>query len=145
MQLSKIELRIGGSLLHTTIKTDVTPAEIMVLQRLHGNDAVVNVRPTRIDANRSHSREYDRLANLYDNAASASAPGDESTRLLGQLFPGAMKKLPVTLEEIGMDSLGVPLEVDLDIGADDAPDPPAVQEDQPAEKADIFTAAKATT
>lgn len=105
MQLCNITLRLGGSLLHTVPKTGVTPAEILVLQRLHGNDAVTDIRPVKFDKNRGHLTEYDRLAQLYDGAAQASAPGEESGALLGKLFPGAMKKLPRTLKEIGITGL----------------------------------------
>jgi hypothetical protein len=101
MQLSNVMLRLGGSLQHVVPKTQVTPAEIMVLQRIHGADAVVNVRPVKFDRNRRHADEYDRLAQFYDGAASDNVPGEEAKSILKDLFPGAMKKLPETLEEIG--------------------------------------------
>lgn len=103
MQLSNCVLRLNGSLLHTVPKTNVTPAEILVLQKIHGSDAVVDVRPTKFDQNRGHRVEFDRLADLYDKGAGDSAiPEEESKSILNQLFPGAMKKLPTKLDEIGM-------------------------------------------
>lgn len=102
MQLSNLVLRLGGSLLHTVPVSDATPAEILVLQRIHGDDAVVDVRPVRMDKNRRHAQEFERLAAKYDRAASASAPGDESKSIMASLFPGAMKKLPLTLKDIGL-------------------------------------------
>lgn len=102
MQLANIVLRLGGSLLHTVPIADATPAEILVLQHIHGNDAVVDVRPTRVDKGKRHEAEFDRLATKYDRAASASAPGEDAKSVLATLFPGAMKKLPTTLKEIGL-------------------------------------------
>lgn len=138
MQLSNIVLRIGGSVLHTVPKALVTPAEILVLQRIHGHDAVVDVRPVKKDKNRSHAAEFERLAQLYDGAAQASAPGDESKSILGTLFPGAMKKLPMTLKEIGMDGLVAPLpeEVEVDIEPEPEPEPEAAKDPFVAEDED---------
>lgn len=102
MQLCNLTLRLGGSPLHTVPKTGVTPAEILVLQHIHGSDAVIDIRPTKIDKHRRHEGEFERLAGLYDRAASASAPGDEAKGVMNTLFPGAMKKLPTTLKEIGL-------------------------------------------
>lgn len=102
MQLSSLTLRIGGSLLHTVHKADCTPAEIMVLQRIHGQDAVADVRPTKIDKSIRHNAEYERLAALYDRSGSVDTPDGPSASILQQMFPGAIKKLPTTLKEIGM-------------------------------------------
>lgn len=102
MQLSNITLRLGGSMLHTVPIANATPAEILVLRRIHGDDAVVDVRPTKIDKARRHEAEYERLAVKYDRAASANAPGDDHKSIMATLFPGAMKKLPVSLTEIGL-------------------------------------------
>lgn len=125
MQLSNVMLRLGGSLLHTVQKTNVTPAEILVLQHIHGTDAVVDIRPTKFDKNRGHGPEFERLANLYDAAASASAPGEEAGAILTKLFPGAIKKLPRTLKEIGL-------------GAYEKPEPAAKVEPEPEAVEDSF-------
>lgn len=102
MQLANLTLRLGGSQLHTVPKTGVTPAEILVLQAIHGADATVNIRPTKVDRARSHAAEYERLANIYDKAASSNEPGEDRKSIMATLFPGALKKLPTTLKEIGM-------------------------------------------
>ena len=136
MQLSNITLRLGGSQLHTVPKTGVTPAEILVLQRIHGNDSVVDVRPVKFDKNRSHMNEFERLANLYDGAASAAAPGDDAGSIMGTLFPGAMKKLPRTLKEIGMGGMVAPAaeeaepEPETEVGAE-------VEQDDPDDEAEV--------
>lgn len=115
MQLCKITLRLGASLLHTVHKVDVTPAEILVLKAIHGQDAVVDIIPTRVDDRRRHDAEFARLAHAYDRGAGTfvSQPGEEDGGVLGKLFPGAVKRLPLTLEEIG---------INLDGGPDEAPE-----------------------
>jgi hypothetical protein len=112
MQLANIVLRLGGSVLHTVPKDKVTPAEILVLQRIHGSDAVVDVRPAGEDKNRRHQAEFDRLTLRYDRASSfSSAPGEETKSIMQSLFPGAMKKLPMTLEEIGLGHMTSPVSI----------------------------------
>lgn len=106
MQLSNAVVRLDGSQLNTVYKKDVTPAEILVLKRLHGDDAVVDIRPTRVDRNRRHQSEFERLQHKYDRASTfVSTPGEEHKSVMASLFPGAMRKLPLTLEEIGLGHL----------------------------------------
>lgn len=127
MQLANVTVRLGGSLLNTVPKIAVTPAEVLVLQHLHGADAVVDVRPiseaeiaedytvedgyknpgTLLRRARSRSeQEFARLAAEYDPSAGgmAAAPGanDEASSIMSRLFPGALKKLPTTFAEIGI-------------------------------------------
>lgn len=102
MQCANLTLRLGGSQLHTVPIVDATPAEILVLQRIHGNDAVVDVRPTKTLKSPRHAEIYETLATKYDRAASNNAPGEDSKSIMAELFPGAMKKLPTTLKEIGL-------------------------------------------
>ena len=107
MQLCNITVRIGGSLLHTVPLTDATPAEILVLKHLHGDDAVVDIMPTRMGKTKQDS-EWERLSAKYDKASSMSVLGDSSKSIMASLFPGAMRKLPITLKEIGMGHLNSP-------------------------------------
>lgn len=103
MQIVDCNVRIGGSVLHVVPKQDVTPAEIIVLQQIHGTDAVQDVRPKRMDK-RSHTEEFDRLRRTYGRNGLQSVDGEPSV-LLDRLFPGAIKRLPVTLKDIGMGHL----------------------------------------
>jgi hypothetical protein len=105
MQLSNVEVRLGGNVLHTVPKMGVTPAEIVVLQHIHGEGSVVNVRPTGKTSRATHGQEFARLSALYDRRGGgfAAKPGDEPETIMGRLFPGAIKKLPETLAEIGME------------------------------------------
>lgn len=102
MQRANLTLRLGGSQLHTVPIVNATPAEILVLQRIHGNDAVVDVRPTEPLKAPRHAEIYEALSTKYDRAASNNAPGEDSKSIMAELFPGAMKKLPTTLKEIGL-------------------------------------------
>lgn len=106
MQLCNLTLRHGGSLLHTVPVQGATPAEILILKKIHGADAVVDVRPTKFDKRIRNDDEWDRLAHKYDRqSAFTSSPGEDSVSLMATLFPGAMRKLPATLDEIGMGHL----------------------------------------
>lgn len=106
MQLCNVTVRNGGSLLHTVPRLNVTPAEILILQRIHGEDAVVDIRPTRVDKTIRPEILWDQLVRRYErNTAFAPRPGDERKSLMAELFPGAVKKLPATLDEIGLGHL----------------------------------------
>ena len=111
MQTCSITLRLGGSLLHTVQKIGVTPAEILVLQNIHGSDAVVDVRATRSRLS-THAAEWDRLAALYDKASTWASPEQNAGSVLSKLFPGAMRKLPLTLAEIGIEVAAPPEDVE---------------------------------
>lgn len=120
MQLANIMVRLGGSLLNTVHVANASPAEILVLRAIHGDDAVTDVRPTKFTPKR-HDAEFERLATKYDRAASMAAPGSEKSPLLSRLFPGAIKKLPERLADVGMPDLDEPEDDDDD--ADEEPKP----------------------
>jgi hypothetical protein len=106
MQECTINLRLGGSLLHTVQKDRVTPAEIQVLRALHGPDAVTDIVPTKM-TKRGHEQEFVRLTELYGRANGADMIGanDPQKNLIASLFPGAAPTLPVTLKDIGLGHL----------------------------------------
>lgn len=107
MQLCDLEVRLNDSAGHTVLKTDATPAEIVVLQNIHGPSAVVNIRPTKMDK-RLSSVEWDRLNLLYGRAPDGLMDAGNGN-LLERLFPGATKNLPVSLKDIGLGHLMNPL------------------------------------
>ncbi len=47
MQECNVTVRLGGSMTSTVPLTNVTPAEILVLRRVHGEDSVIDIRPIR--------------------------------------------------------------------------------------------------
>lgn len=109
MQLHNVTVRLGGSLNNTVPKFRVTAAEVLVLRHIHGDDSVVDVIPTDFDKKLRHDSEYARLAHVYDRGAGAlgDKPGaaDERKSIMGTLFPGAVKRLPVDLHEAGLGEL----------------------------------------
>jgi len=103
MQLCTLTVRLNDSAVHTVPKTDATPAEIQVLQAIHGQSAVVDIHPTKMDK-RSQSDEWERLNGLYGRPSEGLSDAGNGD-LLQKLFPGANKRLPITLKEIGLGHL----------------------------------------
>ena len=87
MEYANVEIRLAGSLENTVIKEVSTP-EIPVLKAIHGHDAVVNVKKSRV-GEVDLKEERDRLERIYTPA------------VVEKLFPGVLNKLPTTLVEIG--------------------------------------------
>lgn len=100
MQLASVIVRIEDNVNHAVPKQNVTPAEIIVLRHIHGENAVVEIRATG-SKGISHQEEFQRLKTIYGSAGAMSAEQKPGV-VLDQLFPGAMKKLPVSLADIGV-------------------------------------------
>ena len=88
-------VRLAGSMQHVTTNKRVTVPEIAVLRRVHGEDAVIDVRPAG-ETTRTDAEERERLRKTYDNATPDSEP------LVDRLF-GALGKLPTSLAQVGID------------------------------------------
>ena len=107
MQDCDVTVRLSGSLLHTVQKTKVTPAEIQVLRAVHGQDAVVDIMPTRINK-RSHAVEFERLSAIYGSGNPLEpSDGGPSHNIVARCFPGVSPRLPVHLKDIGLGHLVV--------------------------------------
>lgn len=89
MEIYKAEICIGGLLTNTVVKDDLTAAEIIILRRVHGDDAVKAIKPVG-SKNREYQKEYDRLVQRYGR------------RKVEDAFPGARPVLPQSLKDIGM-------------------------------------------
>lgn len=128
MQRANVIVRLAGSLTNTVPKFGVTPAEILILRRIHGgDDAVVDIRPTVFDKTVRQEAEYERLSRIYDGGDGfGGSPDEDRKSLMETLFPGAMKRLPMTLEEIGVDTGAVAPEPeplpDFEDAAEDEPE-----------------------
>ena len=96
MQRCKATVRLAGDMRNAVVKTGVSPAEVMVLQHIHGLDSVVDIRVTGNDRGnpQRHHGELARLRNTYREKAVAA------------VFPGAKPTLPETFEEAGIDTTG---------------------------------------
>lgn len=108
MQICSATIRLAGSVQNTVFRSDLTPAEILVLQAIHGNDAVIDILPIE-KVERSQNVEWDRLTSRYDRSGGPDTPdGKEDVSIVSRLFPGAVKRLPVTLSEIGLETNEAP-------------------------------------
>lgn len=74
-------------------KEEVTAAEIVLLRRIHGGEAVNDVVATR-EAKRQQPKERERLAEIYGRRQFAAA------------FPGTLPHLPLTLTDAGLTEEG---------------------------------------
>lgn len=64
MQTYTAKLRLSGSLFNEVHKTDLTAAEATVLRRLHGDDALVDIKPGK-QVDRDDDEERKRLLEIY--------------------------------------------------------------------------------
>lgn len=71
MKLYSATVNLGGAITNQVIVSQVTAAEIAVLQRLHGEDAVNGVSEVGSVRNRSDQRERARLAAAYPKGMGA--------------------------------------------------------------------------
>lgn len=100
MQMVSGTIRLAGKVDHQVFRSEDAPmsvAEVAVLRHLHGNDAVVEIRPVRNDK-RSHQAERRRLEEFYGEAAVTT------------LFPGLHTKLPVSMKDIEIEEIEEPAE-----------------------------------
>jgi hypothetical protein len=115
MQLAKCYFKHQAKHYHETVKTDVSPAEVLVLRALHGDDAVTSIEVTgKADPERARN-EFKRLTDVYGKK-------DENVRILSALFPGARPILPATFSAI---DAGADLEDEEDAPEAEAPAPAA--------------------
>jgi len=63
-QLYNCNVRPGGDLIHDVPKENLSAAEIMVLNHVHGEGSVVNIEPTKTTRT-PHKEEYGRLCDVY--------------------------------------------------------------------------------
>lgn len=100
MQICQCEVRLGGDMRRTVIRERVTVPEIRVLQNIHGADAVVNIRPLKVEKNFDHAEHREELKRVYERGGIASPNPDATAGLVARLF-GAYGNLPEKLRDIG--------------------------------------------
>jgi hypothetical protein len=89
MQRCTCTVRLSGDVGHTVALEGVSPAEVLVLRRIHGEDAVVDFAPDGNDRGKAGLDEVGRLKGKYGDHFDAS-------------FPGSAPKLPIDFEDIGV-------------------------------------------
>lgn len=93
MHLHNAIILHAGNRNMTIHKGNLTAPEIVLLRKIHGEDAVLNIEAVA-ETNRPIAGEYDRLVGLYGREVVVEA------------FPGAITSLPKTLAEAGIDPRG---------------------------------------
>lgn len=98
MQFYQAKVRLAGSLLNEVFKADLSAPEIMLLRAFHGQDAVVDIKKTRVST-LPNSDERERLMALYMGTATndpeqAKAKNSIWFSLFGHLTAELPTKLP---------------------------------------------------
>lgn len=91
-------VRLGGDMLNTHPKENVTPAEFVILQAAHGHDAVSIVPGTIDEKKHNRAETIDYLRRQYRLKSEGACYFDK-------LFPGAFPNLPIRFAEIGLGEL----------------------------------------
>lgn len=99
MDLANCLVGIGGDRGHSVPKYGVTPAEILVLQSLHGDEAVYDIEKTGDDARRQ-GEERERLRAVYPARGADPATGQAAAAPVDQIF--GRSPLPQRLRDLDL-------------------------------------------
>lgn len=100
MQYYDIKLRLAGSAMNE-ISKNVSAPEILILQYLHGSDAVINIKHDRVCKKTTNSSEKQRLKAVYDSAL------NKLDQTIDLIF-GALGTLPTEIPEEIAEKYGAP-------------------------------------
>ena len=92
MDLYNCTVRHAGNLGMTIARHDVTPAEIVILRLIHGEDSIVNIEKVKSSRPIDSRKERERLGAFYGEDVVLKA------------YPGAAPVLPKTLREAGIEA-----------------------------------------
>lgn len=92
MQIVDCDVALGGDVRMVVDKRNVSIPELVVLQAVHGRDAVTNVRVTGEARNFNPVSERERLKTLYEL--------NENSPKIDNLFPGVKPQMPYKLSEV---------------------------------------------
>lgn len=96
MQLANVQVALSGHKGNTVRKYDVTPAEVVTLQRLHGVDAVFDIEPLKKEVERTKREERNRLAQTY-----GWQEGDRFVSpVVTELYPGNANNIEENFDEL---------------------------------------------
>jgi hypothetical protein len=96
MQTANVLLALGGKRGETVPKYSVTPAEIAVLQYLHGADAVYDIDIQTDTVERTNRQEIERLRQFYSRRDGENVVSPA----VNTLFPGVGASVPKTFAEM---------------------------------------------
>ena len=83
MNLYSCKVRLGGEIHNEVFIKDATPADIQILRRIHGMDAVLDIKHTGQEE-RDYDQELDRLMRSYSMRVEHAG---EEVPLVAVLFP----------------------------------------------------------
>lgn len=96
MQTANVLLALGGKRGESVPKYSVTPAEVVVLQHLHGQDAVYEIDIQSASEDRTDRQEIERLRQFYSRRE-----GDRYlSPAVDALFPGVGARVPRTFADL---------------------------------------------
>lgn len=98
MQIYDCQVRHAGNMLHTIPKYNVTAPEVLILRNIHGEDAVVDIKPRKNDR-RPHLAEIERLKAEYGIKAFSEVFGTGYIEKLPQKLAGVEEEAEVDEEE----------------------------------------------
>jgi hypothetical protein len=96
MESVQVLVALGGDRGNSVPKT-VTPAEIPILQAIHGPDAVYDVVKTKEKIDRSNANELARLRAEY-----GSARDEDGKSLIAAVYPGLGATVPERLSQLNL-------------------------------------------
>ncbi len=116
MKFYNIKLRINGSLLHEVIRQKVPAAEVMLLNALHGGNAVVSVTEAgeKAFSPRDHRTERRRLEDKYGQGGQKRSAIEAIRSLFGSVagaLPESVDMADLTPEPEEVEDLDAPLPV----------------------------------
>lgn len=99
MQFARCFVQIGGDLGTRIAKAPVSPAEVVVLRAIHGNDSINGLELINggLNDKTPHAEEMRRLRDSY------TATTEDGIPVIDKIFPGHSPQLPTTFREIGVD------------------------------------------
>lgn len=101
MQTYSAKVRLAGSLYNEVPKSDLTAPEIAILKRIHGSDAIVDIKPGK-SVDRTDEQERARLAHTYNRALAGIKNVGSIEGVLGP------EGIPLAKTVSGVDSLPPP-------------------------------------
>lgn len=102
MQHASCFVQLSGDLGTMIAKSPVTPAEVILIRAIHGDESVSKIELLDGGTNdkSSHAQELQRLRDHY------TAMTEDGKSVIDKVFPGHAPQLPTTFREIGIDLSG---------------------------------------
>lgn len=98
-ETANCHVSLGGDVLNTVPKYDLTAGEIAVLQMIHGKDAILEIEPSGT-VKRAQRVEKARLQSMYGKAHDGNG-----NSLLEKLYPGAAARIFQRIDELELASV----------------------------------------